>query len=48
VAEVKWLLATLDDLDEIAAYIQRDSDKYARIVVEKFRAATRRGGSQES
>ncbi len=40
-AEVTWLLAALDDLDEIAAYIQRDSDKYARIVVEKIRAATR-------
>jgi len=40
-AEVSWLLAALDDLDEIAAYIQRDSDKYARIVVEKIRAATR-------
>jgi plasmid stabilization system protein ParE len=36
-----WLPAALDDLDEIAAHIAKDSPRYAGIVAEKILAAAR-------
>jgi toxin ParE1/3/4 len=40
-AEVVWLSAALDDLDAIADYIAADSPRYAAVVVERFKSATR-------
>jgi toxin ParE1/3/4 len=39
--EIVWLRAALDDLDEIAGYIARNSPHYAGVVVEKIRASSR-------
>jgi len=38
---VKWTEAALDDLDNIAAYIARDSQFYASVVVREIRDAAR-------
>ena len=38
---VVWSPAALDDLDAIAAYIARDSRRYASVVTAKFRQSAR-------
>jgi toxin ParE1/3/4 len=38
---VKWTEAALDDLDNIAAYIARDSRFYASVIVREIRDAAR-------
>lgn len=38
---VAWSPAALDDVDEIAEYIHKDSPFYARVVVEKIKLNTR-------
>ena len=39
--QVVWLRAAVDDLDEIAAYIAKDSPRYAGIVTERVLEAAR-------
>ena len=34
--EVKWLPRALDDIDSIADYISKDSDRYAKRLVQKI------------
>ena len=41
-AEIIWSQAALNDIDEIANYIARDSEHYANAVVEKIVALSRR------
>lgn len=42
VVQVRWSKEALKDVKEIAAYIRRDSQFYARIVAEKILESTRR------
>ena len=39
---VVWARPARDDLREIRAYIAQDSERYARVVIERFIAAVRR------
>jgi addiction module RelE/StbE family toxin len=40
--EVIWLAPAADELDEIAAYIAKDSPRYAAIVVERILSAAQK------
>ena len=44
--EVVWAPEALDDVDDIAAYIARDSAIYAEVVVDRILDATRRLAEQ--
>lgn len=39
---VAWSHAALDDMDEIAEYIHKDSPFYASVVIDKIKQSTRR------
>jgi len=34
--EIKWLLAAVDDLEEICSFIARDSEKYASLIAKSI------------
>jgi len=38
--EVKWTIQAIDDIDNIAEYIAKDSIRYAKIQTERFFDAT--------
>jgi len=34
--EINWTIRALDDLEDIAQYISKDSEKYAKITIQKL------------